>query len=288
MCRLWRKKSKYRYALPSTTCIRFCLVWWREPLWIFIGKKDLICRTRKRFRVSLKGVNYLKEKRIDNCVPCRQWNPGRLWSYNPFCSTGLLASMEHVVTKCFLIFSCWAPVFEFSLKQNKIAIDIAEKPIDSFRLLPYLYGETAQTFNAHALSHLADQVRVAGPLSSLSAMPFESAHFQLKRAIGPTTNSSCAAKLAVKKKQRHFFVTANLKRKNPRPSLTVGELWLKSQTRVHLDSSNEICFSADSFEFIGKNFYCHDSNCRWHSTGTCVLMVVYFCNNELSWVVDNS
>ena len=73
-----------------------------------------------------------------------------------------------------------------------------------------------------------------------------------------------------------------MKRKNPRPSLTVGELRLKSQRLVQLDTSNENYFSADSFEFIGKNFYCHDSNCRWQSTGTCVHMVVYFCKNELS------
>ena len=106
------------------------------------------------------------------------------------------------------------------LETEKLDVDIAEKLIDIFRLLlPYFYGETAQNFNAHALSHLADQVRVAGPLSSLSAMPFESAHFQLTRAIGPTTNSSCAAKLSVKKQQRQFFATADLKRKNPRPFL---------------------------------------------------------------------
>ena len=168
------------------------------------------------------------------------------------------------------------------LETEKLAVDIAEKLIDIFRLLlPYFYGETAQTFNAHALSHLAYQVRVAGPLSSLSAMPFESVHFQLKRAVRPKTNSSCAAKLTVKKQQRQFFATANLKRKNPRPSLTVGELRLKSQRRVQLDTSNENYFSADSFEFIGKNFYCHNWR-RWQSTGTCVHMVVYFCNNELS------
>ena len=245
-----------------------------------------------------KGFNLSHEKKVssflEGCkLPLREtnrqlralstvksWKASELKSfllYGFTCFYGTLGD------KMFSHFFLLSSSIRILLETEKLAVDIAEKLIDIFRLLlPYFYGETAQTFNAHALSHLADQVRVAGPLSSLSAMPFESAHFQLKRAIGPTTNSSCAAKLAVKKQQRQFFATANLKRKNSRPSLTVGELRLKSQRRVQLDTSNENYFSAVSFEFIGKNFYCHDSNCRWQSTGTCVHMVVYFCNNELS------
>ena len=83
-------------------------------------------------------------------------------------------------------------------------------------------------------------------------MPFESAHFQLKRAIGPTTNSSCAAKLAVKKQQRQFFAMANSKRKKPRPSITVGELALKSKRQVQLDSSNENFFQPALLTLLGK------------------------------------
>ena len=221
-------------------------------------------------KLSLRETN----RQLRGLSTMKSWEASELKSfllYGFTCFYGTLG--DKMFSHSFLLTSSIAILIE----TEKIAVDIAEKLIAIFRLLlPFFHGEPRKTFKPHALSHLTDQVRVAGPLSSLSAMPFELAHFQLKRAKGPTTNSSCAAKLAVQKQQRQFFATANLKRKNSRPSLTVGELRLKSQRRVQLDSSNENYFSADSFEFFGNNFYCHDSNCRWQSTGTCAHMVVYF------------
>ena len=79
------------------------------------------------------------------------------------------------MTKCFSYFFLLSSSIRILLETEKIAVDLDEKVIDIFRFpIPHFYGKTAQTFNAHALSHLSDQVRVAGPLSSLSAMAFES------------------------------------------------------------------------------------------------------------------
>ena len=80
------------------------------------------------------------------------------------------------------------PVREQSYDKAEVLIKIFRK------LVPNFYGEAAQTYNMHSLGHLADQAKKTGPLDSLSSIPFESAHFRLKRAIGPNTSAIVATK----------------------------------------------------------------------------------------------
>jgi hypothetical protein len=51
----------------------------------------------------------------------------------------------------------------------------AQLLIDAWqKLIPEFCHETSQTFNAHAVGHLPDQVKQFGPLWSISTFPFES------------------------------------------------------------------------------------------------------------------
>ena len=50
-------------------------------------------------------------------------------------------------------------------------IDIAAKSLATFRKqLVRFYGDKSETYSAHSLSHLADQVRRCGPLSTSSSI----------------------------------------------------------------------------------------------------------------------
>ena len=61
-------------------------------------------------------------------------------------------------------------------------IDIAGNILTCFRKqLVRFYGDKSETFNAHTLSHLSDQVKKCGPLSSCSSIAFEAAHFSIKK-----------------------------------------------------------------------------------------------------------
>ena len=66
-------------------------------------------------------------------------------------------------------------------------ISIAEAMLLSYtRLLPDLYGLSEATFNSHALTHLAEQVRGHGPLILHSAFIFELMLAHLKRLFHGT------------------------------------------------------------------------------------------------------
>ena len=98
----------------------------------------------------------------------------------------------------------------------------------------------------HSLGHLADQAKKTGPLASLSSIPFESAHFHLKRAIGPNTSAIVATKLAVKRHQRRFF---RKKLKGNSKTITLGSLKLLQPTerKIEVNGSRETLMSSKTF-----------------------------------------
>ena len=86
-----------------------------------------------------------------------------------------------------------------TVKEN----DIAGNILTCFRKqLARFYGDKSETIDAHTLSHLSDQVKQCGPLSSIWSIAFEAAHFQLKRRISESTSTSVFTRLAVKRHQR--------------------------------------------------------------------------------------
>ena len=161
---------------------------------------------------------------------------------------------------------------------DKSFIDVAERLIKIFqKLVPRFYGEAAQTFNMHSLGHLADQVKMSGPLASLSCMPFEAAHYHLKRAIGPITSASLATKLAVKRNQRRFF---RRKFSWNCAATVIGSLKLFRPTEclIEIEAAQEIFVTSSTFEIDSKTFFCHGSKCSWHSDKTCVHFVEFVKN----------
>ena len=160
------------------------------------------------------------------------------------------------------------PVREQSYDKAEVLIKIFRK------LVPYFYGEAAQTYNMHSLGHLADQAKKTGPLASLSSIPFESAHFHLKRAIGPNTSAIVATKLAVKRHQRRFF---RKKLKGNSKTVTVGSLKLLQPTErvIEVNGNLETLMSSKTFELDSKMYACHGSKCTWNINKTCVHFVEY-------------
>ena len=153
---------------------------------------------------------------------------------------------------------------------DKSFIDVAERLIKIFQnLVPRFYGEAAQTFNVHSLGHLADQVKMSGPLASLSCMPFEAAHYHLKRAIGPITSASLATKLAVKRNQRRFF---RRKFSWNCAATVIGSLKLFGPTEclIEIEAAQEIFHEQYIWNWLKNVFFCHGSKCSWHSEKTCV------------------
>ena len=161
-------------------------------------------------------------------------------------------------------------------------ICLSDELVMVFReLAPFFYGETSQTFNKHTLVHLADQVKSAGPLSSLSTMAFESAHYQLKRAVGPNTTANLATSLAVKRHQRRFFRKQSKKREQ---TVTIGSLKLRHPTNcfVEIGGVGEVFSTCQSFQYNSQSFYCHNnSKCQWLSNGSCTHIVQFSDDNQL-------
>ena len=160
------------------------------------------------------------------------------------------------------------PVREQSYDKGEVLIKIFRK------LVPNFYGEAAQTYNMHSLGHLADQAKKTGTLASLSPIPFESAHFHLKRAIGPNTSAIVATKLAVKRHQRRFF---RKKLKGNSKTVTVGSLKLLQPTErvIEVNGKRETLMSSKTFELDSKMYACHGSKCTWNVNKTCVHFVEY-------------
>ena len=88
-------------------------------------------------------------------------------------------------------------------------IDIAKAMLLNYaRLLPELYDMSEATFNSHAITHLAEQVRQHGPLILHSAFIFESMLAHLKRLSHGTRGipDQICKKLAVAQHaERHVF-----------------------------------------------------------------------------------
>ena len=141
-------------------------------------------------------------------------------------------------------------------------------------MVPRFYGEAAQTFNIHSLGHLADQVKMSGPLASLSCMPFRAAYYHLERAIGPITTPPLATKLAVKMNQRQFF---RRKFSWNSAATVIGSLKLFRPTEclIGIEAAQKIFVTSSTFEIDSKTFLCHGSKCFWHSDKTCVHFVEF-------------
>ena len=159
-------------------------------------------------------------------------------------------------------------------------IDIAGNILTCFRKqLVRFYGDKSETFNAHTLSHLSDQVKQCGPLSSSSSIVFEAAHFQLKRRISESTSISVFTRLAVKRHQRIVGRREDFKTK----LMKIGSVVLKNSREVEVDLEGEraVFRTSNSFSFQDKNYHIHTSVCRFLETGSCDHFVKYEESAEL-------
>ena len=153
-------------------------------------------------------------------------------------------------------------------------IDLAKELIAVFReLAPFFNGESAQTFNMHILMHHPDQVKLTGPLY----MVFESAHFHLKRAVGPNTSAKLTTSLAVKRRQRRFFRSHESKKAF---SVIIGSLKLRNPAEilVEINGKRDIFQTCHSCQYKSQNFFCHDTKCQWLSTGSCT-HIIHFADH---------
>ena len=153
-------------------------------------------------------------------------------------------------------------------------IDVAAKSLATFRKqLVRFYGDKSETYNAHSLSHLADQVKRCGPLSTSSSIAFEAAHFQLKRRISETTSTSVFTRLAIKRHNR----LAGRKRDLHTNVMAIGSVVLRNSHEVAVNVGDELAVfrSSSAFSFLEKNFYCHNSKCRYLENGSCVHIVKF-------------
>ena len=105
-------------------------------------------------------------------------------------------------------------------------------------------------------------------------MPFESANYHLKRAIGPNTSSRKATMLAVRRHQRRFFNNIPWE---PVASVSIGGLTLKNEKEIAVKKgeSFDVLLTAQSFTWNSNNFYCHNDRCNWLTTGSCVHVLLY-------------
>ena len=153
-------------------------------------------------------------------------------------------------------------------------IDIAGNILTCFRKqLVRFYGDKSETFNAHTLSLLSDQVKQCGPLSSSSSIAFEAAQFQLKRRISQSTSTSVFTRLAVKRHQRIVGRREDFKTK----LIKIGSVFLKNSREVEVDLEGEraVFRTSNSFSFQDKNYHIHTSVCRFLETGSCEHFVKY-------------
>ena len=128
-------------------------------------------------------------------------------------------------------------------------IDVAAKSLATFRKqLVRFYGDKSETYNAHSLSHLADQVKRCGPLSTSSSIAFEAAHFQLKRRISETTSTSVFTRLAIKRHNR----LAGRKRDFRTNVMAIGSVVLRNSHEVAVNVGDELAVfrSSSAFSFL--------------------------------------
>ena len=92
------------------------------------------------------------------------------------------------------------------------------------------------------------QVSSYGSLSSLSCMPFESANYHLKRAIGPNTKSRKATMLAVRRRQRRFFNNIPWE---PVAGVSIGGLTLKNEKEIAVKKGSHSMYSSQLSLLLG-------------------------------------
>ena len=144
--------------------------------------------------------------------------------------------------------------------------DIAGNILTYFRKqLVRFYGDKSETFNVHTLSHLSDQVKQCGPLSSSSSIAFEAAHFQLKRPLSESTSTSVFTRLAVRRHQRIVGRREDFKTK----LMKIGSVVLKNSREVEVDLEGE------------RAVFRTSSVCRFLETGSCENFVKYEESAEL-------
>ena len=240
--------------------------------------------------VCQKGFNkILKEiasKRLLNCkLPSNDYNRQlrgvdsvKLWKaselklfllYGFISFYGLLS--DQMFTHFFLLSASIRLLLDPDTEKD---IDVAAKSLATFRKqLVRFYGDKSETYNAHSLSHLADQVKRCGPLSTSSSIAFEAAHFQLKRRISETTSTSVFTRLAIKRHNR----LAGRKRDFHTNVMAIGSVVLRNSHEVAVNVGDELAVfrSSSAFSFLEKNFYCHNSKCRYLENGSCVHIVKF-------------
>ena len=68
------------------------------------------------------------------------------------------------------------------------------------------FTDSADVYIMHSISNLADQVKTIGPLSSISALGFENANYQLSCTVSQTVSSQATPDFVVKSYLRKFRV----------------------------------------------------------------------------------
>ena len=242
---------------------------------------SIVCQ--KGFNKKLKEI---ASKRLLNCkLPSNDYNRQlrgvdsvKLWKaselklfllYGFISFYGLLS--DQMFTHFFLLSASIRLLLDPDTEND---IDVAAKSLATFRKqLVRFYGDKSETYNAHSLSHLAEQVKRCGPLSTSSSIAFEAAHFQLKRRISETTSTSVFTRLAIKRHNR----LAGRKRDFHTNVMAIGSVVLRNSHEVAVNVGDELAVfrSSSAFSFLEKNFYCHNSKCRYLENGSCVHIVKF-------------
>ena len=137
-------------------------------------------------------------------------------------------------------------------------IDIAGNCLTCFRKqLVRFSGDKSETFNALTLSHLSDQLKQCGLLSSILSIAFEAAYFHLKRRINESTSRFVFTRLAVKCHQRIVGRRVDFKKK----PMKIGSVVLENSREVEVDLEEEraVFRTSNSFSFQDKNYHIHTS-----------------------------
>ena len=148
----------------------------------------------------------------------------------------------------FIRFYILSAAIRMLLDSKKENANLAGSLLDLFQeIAPFFYGETCQTFNTHSLSHICMQVNSFDPLSSLSCMPFESANYHLKRAIGPITIQ-----------ESHYVgpeTTSKALLQQCPLGVSIGGLTLKNEKEIAVKKggSFDVLLTAQSFTWNSNN-----------------------------------
>jgi len=136
------------------------------------------------------------------------------------------------------------------------------------RRLVVVFGESVKTVTLHALRHLPAQVRNFGPLSGVSAMPFENLNRQLKQSVTGTRGTAAAMvhryllfQSVSEKKVSYTNVPQVLGNSQPFKRFRVGHLVFHTFDYGRtLKSASYFAYLSDLKRFVkvrGINFHSH-------------------------------